>query len=253
MLGKKISAIYSFPKNIITKLFGHLDINIRQKWNILFPILKQNIGNKQLSLLDAGTGEGEWMFELSLRYPNLTCTGVDFSEKAINTAKKNASKLGLNSTEIYCNDFLKYTPNKEFDIILSVASYHYLMEINKGDELFSRTLDWLKPEGKLICFIPRTASEVTISGKYKPLPKHSVASYKDIEGVCNKAGFVIEKLTPCINSKAILAKQMYASLGGIKKLIAYPKMLQLSNKANLLFNDINTTSYAWVLIASKPK
>ncbi|WP_326983862.1 peptide chain release factor N(5)-glutamine methyltransferase [Chryseobacterium sp. MYb264] len=105
-----------------------------------------------LKILDIGTGSGVIPLVLKKYFPNSEVTSIDFSEKALETAKRNASFHQLEINFIHA-DYLNYDLNENFDIIISNPPYigieeeHEIADSVKEFEpkmaLFSPTSDTL--------------------------------------------------------------------------------------------------------------
>lgn len=80
--------------------------------------------NKDVSIIDVGTGTGVIGLSLKKEIPNSNVTLVDISMKAIKLAKMNATILGEN-VEIYQSNVFKEVINrdKKFDVIISNPPY----------------------------------------------------------------------------------------------------------------------------------
>lgn len=81
--------------------------------------------NQSLNILDLGTGSGCLLLTLLKQYPKANGVGVDFSEKALEIAKKNAEKL-QRPIRLLCRDFMQsdWTEGLDkFDIIVSNPPY----------------------------------------------------------------------------------------------------------------------------------
>lgn len=107
---------------------------------------------KTLKILDIGTGSGIIPLVLKKYFPEAEVTSIDFSEKALETAKKNADFHQLEINFIYA-DYLSLDLSQNFDVIISNPPYIGIDEDNeiadsvKGFEpkmaLFSPTSDAL--------------------------------------------------------------------------------------------------------------
>jgi release factor glutamine methyltransferase len=94
-------------------------------------ILETNLTNSQISLLDIGTGTGCIPITLKKNLPKATVFALDFSEKALEVATKNAS---MNQVEITFlqNDILATSRlEQQFDII--VSNPPYVRELEKKE------------------------------------------------------------------------------------------------------------------------
>lgn len=85
-------------------------------------ICKQHQNNAPQKILDIGTGSGCIAISLALSVPNAMVTAIDISEKALETAQKNAQNLHAKVDFIH-TDVLKWQTNEIWDIIVSNPPY----------------------------------------------------------------------------------------------------------------------------------
>jgi release factor glutamine methyltransferase len=93
----------------------------------LLEIAIQKIRNSQftinkLRILDIGTGSGVIPLVLKKYFPQAEVTSIDFSEKALETAIKNAAFHQLEINFIHA-DYLNFDLSQNFDIIISNPPY----------------------------------------------------------------------------------------------------------------------------------
>lgn len=77
---------------------------------------------RTLKILDIGTGSGIIPLVLKKYFPQAEVTSIDFSEKALETAKKNADFHQLEINFIH-GDYLNFDLEQEFDVIISNPPY----------------------------------------------------------------------------------------------------------------------------------
>lgn len=80
------------------------------------------LSNSRPKILDIGTGSGIIPLLLKKHFPEAEISSIDFSEKALETAKKNADFHKLEINFIH-SDYLKLDLNKNFDVIISNPPY----------------------------------------------------------------------------------------------------------------------------------
>ncbi|WP_419495275.1 peptide chain release factor N(5)-glutamine methyltransferase [Chryseobacterium bernardetii] len=114
----------------------------------------QNSGNKdsELKILDVGTGSGVIPLVLKKHFPEAAITSIDFSEKALETAKRNADYHQLDVKFIHA-DYLNTQLTEEYDVIISNPPYigieeeteieYYVKGFEPTMALFSPTSDAL--------------------------------------------------------------------------------------------------------------
>ena len=79
--------------------------------------------NKNLYLLDMGTGSGCIILSILTELKRAKGIGIDISRKAIEVAKKNSNKLGLNKRVKFFNKPLENVYGYKFDLIVSNPPY----------------------------------------------------------------------------------------------------------------------------------
>lgn len=128
-LKKKIPIDYILEK----KNFLELDFFVNK--NVLIPrpetqelvswVIKENLGKKNLNILDLGTGSGAIAVTLGYYLKNSNVHALDICPKALEVAKKNAAFYKLKIT-FYQTDILKNPlelSKLQFDLIISNPPY----------------------------------------------------------------------------------------------------------------------------------
>lgn len=99
-------------------------------------ILEREDKNKELSILDIGTGSGAILISLAYYMKNIQGTGVDISPQALAVAKENSESLGVSGRLTWLeSDLFANVPNETFDWIVSNPPY-----------LTSQDMEILQPE-----------------------------------------------------------------------------------------------------------
>lgn len=86
---------------------------------------------ESMKILDIGTGSGIIPLVLKKHFPNAKVSSVDYSEKALEVAKKNADFHQLNINFIHA-DYLNFVLEEQFDVIISNPPY---IGIDEQDEI----------------------------------------------------------------------------------------------------------------------
>lgn len=92
-----------------------LEIAIREIQSSKFKI-------QSLKILDIGTGSGVIPLVLKKHFPDAEVSSIDFSEKALQTAKRNAEHHQLNINFIH-DDYLNFELTEKYDVIISNPPY----------------------------------------------------------------------------------------------------------------------------------
>ena len=135
-----------------TEFYG---INLKVNENVLIPrteteemvdlIIKEN-RQKNLRIIEIGTGSGCIAISLALNMDNPQVSGMDISEKALKTASENAHNNDCN-INFFCGDITKpdIRSSKSYDIIVSNPPY-----VRKSEKaLMHRNVTDYEPEEAL--------------------------------------------------------------------------------------------------------
>jgi release factor glutamine methyltransferase len=83
----------------------------------------KNSTEKNLSILDLGTGSGCLILTLLKLFPNATGLGIDISSKALKIARRNAKSLNVNNRIKFIKNNWNQNITEIFDIIISNPPY----------------------------------------------------------------------------------------------------------------------------------
>ncbi|HEU4628915.1 MAG TPA: class I SAM-dependent methyltransferase [Gemmatimonadaceae bacterium] len=257
MLGQATAPLYPAPRRWVRRAWGAADIDVRQKWQVLWPHLAR-LPRTSLRVLDAGSGDGQWAMELAARRPRWQVTGLDCSYDRVVTATAASRRLQLHNADFVCADFLAFQPTVTYDAVLTVDSAHYLVEEGAGAQLFQRFGTWLVPGGRLLLLGPRRVDEVPRL-RHLPLPfrPRDLFDADALLALCRGAGLTVDLLAPCVGPLATYAKQLsrYAGASRVRQLASYPLQLVLTLGDGLrgAAADVRRgmPSAAWLLLAHR--
>jgi SAM-dependent methyltransferase len=208
MIGQATARLESFPRRWIQNVWGHADIDMRQKWWALWPHLVA-LPSSRLDVLDAGCGAGRWVFELAERRPAWSIVGIDRDPGAIRVAEATRRRLGFDNISFVQAEYFEFNGGNRFDVVLVVASAHYLAELGAAERLFQTYASWLKPGGRLIFTDTRwEGASPFFSLLPHPSTYHNVFSCDELSHACYQAGLTVELLSGQIGPLGIAAKQL---------------------------------------------
>ncbi|MBP2615295.1 peptide chain release factor N(5)-glutamine methyltransferase [Chryseobacterium jejuense] len=123
----------------------------------------QNLENKGsgLKILDIGTGSGVIPLVLKKHFPEAEVSSIDFSEKALETAKRNAIYHHLDVQFIHA-DYLNTRLIEEYDIIISNPPYIGIeeeTEIENSVKGFEPTMALFSPTSDALIFYRKIAED----------------------------------------------------------------------------------------------
>jgi len=255
-MGRAEAALQSGSQGWLQSSFGFLDIHTRQKWGLLRPLLG-GLPRRGLRVLDAGCGTGRWTLELAARRPQWKIFGIDQDERSIAEAQVRGRRMGLENVTFETAGFLDYDPPERFDVLLSIASAHYLARVGKSEELFGRFAEWLAPGGTLLLYGPREPEAIPAAEWLPPLTNDWGFSRHHLIELCRYQGFEIAVpgaygLFPVIGRLATLAKQLAIATDGnpLARALAYPAVLALGSMG-IWAPRVEDPSSAWLLVARR--
>ena len=157
-----------------------------------------------LKIIDFCTGSGCILLSIAKKFPNHQYIGVDKSEIAVKTAKKNRDSLGLKNVQFFNQDIFKYSQPKA-DLLLCNPPYLAKHEIESLEQsvknydplsaltdfkngtsfykyLMSNFNKLIKKNGIILLEIPFSAVTDDIISINKNFNANKSLFYKDLEG-----------------------------------------------------------------------
>jgi hypothetical protein len=161
--------------------------------------------------------------------------------------------LDLGNVDFMVEDFLRFRPAGRFDVVLSLASAHYLVEAGEGEALFHAFAAWLAPGGRLVLFGPRRGAEVPgVRFLPPPFELRDLYSRDDLHRLCHSSGLRVVSLAPAVGRLGTVAKQLNRAAAGARPLawFSYPLQVCLARlDANAPAASVAHASSTWVLVA----
>jgi hypothetical protein len=153
------------------------------------------------------------------------------------------------------SDFLDFQPPEQFDVVLSVASAHHLLQEGHGEELFQRFGSWLRQGGLLLLLAPRCRREVPwLRLLPPPFALRDVVSAEPLRWLCRVGGLEVRTITPAIGILGTVAKQIShaAAQSWFLRAATYPAQMMLTGLDRMLAaGHFNERSSAMVLVAER--
>lgn len=255
-LGRVEAALRPVPQRWLQRYYGYFDIHTRQKWKLLRPILG-GLPQDGLRVLDAGCGAGRWALDLAAHRPRWTIHGVDMDSAAIGHARHQTESLQLENLSFECADFFHFNPSKPFDVLLSIASAHYLAQQGKADALFRCFSEWVRPGGILLLYGPREPQDIPAVNWLPALSNDWGFSRLGLLAICQRAGFEVDAhgsfgLSPVIGRWSTVAKQISIATDGniFTRIAGYP-LASFLGSVQLKGLQGSQPSSAWLLVARR--
>ena len=233
-----------FNKNpFLRKIFYNLlDILLLRAWHIKKES-RQYLKNckGELSILDAGSGFGQYDFFLSKLCPKAEILGIDVKEEQIEDCNQFFKQINRPNVQFEVGDLTKYVSENNYHFILSVDVMEHIEEDRKVFENFHASL---KENGMLLISTPsdQGGSDVHDHEGESFIDEHVRDGYSITD--------ITEKLTTAGFSK-VEAHYSYGTPGSIswKFSMKYPiQMLNISKIFFVILPFWYLIFYPWCLI-----
>ncbi len=139
-------------KRLGYRLFGELHVPGRLRSNhIIRQIRRLRLPDRNVRVLDAGSGRGDLAIFLARKFPQWRVTGMDLSDERASIARTAAQHLGLPNIEFQTGNLEALPFRGQFDLIISAD----VLEHIEDDRIVLRNLfRALRPGGHLILTSP---------------------------------------------------------------------------------------------------
>lgn len=122
------------------------DVHLKN-WQNEYEYIAEYFDSDLTNLLDIGCGTGLELKSMFKKYPDLSVTGIDLSEKMLKKLSENFKDKNIN---IIQNDYTKYPfPIKNFDAALAFETLHHF-EYQTKQVIYDNIYNTLKKGGYLV-------------------------------------------------------------------------------------------------------
>ncbi len=212
----------------LRKLFYWLlDLLLLRAWHIkkAIRIWKKNY-KERASILDAGSGFGQYSYYLSKQYKNWEILGVDVKPEQIEDCNNFFTKIGKSErVKFEFADLTKFSKNQEYDLILSVDVMEHILE---DVVVFKNFYQSLKKGGMVLISTPsdQGGSDVHDEDDHSFIDEHVRDGYNinEIEDKLKNAGF-----------NKVEARYAYGAPGKISWKLSMKYPILLLNASKLFF------------------
>ncbi len=213
----------------LRKFFYHLlDLLLLRAWYIKREIKKiyRNNRNANISMLDAGSGYGQYDFFVSSYLKKANILGVDVKQEQIDDCNDFFKKINrADRVKFEYADLTQFTKPDSYELVLSVDVMEHILE----DELvFKNIFTSLKKDGVLLISTPsdQGGSDVHHEGEHSFIDEHVRDGYNinDIETKLKNAGFT-----------SVESKYSYGTPGSIAWTLSMKWPITMLNCSKLFF------------------
>lgn len=217
ILSHNIPPVFHKYPGLIKIGYGISYLNQLRKWHVkarLNELVKQH-SSHQFSFIDAGCGEGQYMFPLAAKYPNAKVTGIDKAEGNIRFANTYIRHRPFKNVAVVQGAIEESQPVEAADIVMCVGVMHFVEEDKAA---MSSLAEMVKPGGKLLLEVPVNGKSVTPFyqnalkkyGGYDSINgrKHHY-SPADLKSLVSDAGLEINSVTYAYGTAGRLGHELY--------------------------------------------
>lgn len=187
-----------FLRKIFYKL---LDLLLLRTWHVKREIRKFTSGIQKehpISVLDAGSGFGQYSYYLASHFKNWKIKAVDVKEEQIEDCRNFFNRAGLDNTTFEIADLTKFTEAEQYELVISIDVMEHIEEDVLVFENFNKSM---KKGGMLLISTPsdKGGSDVhhhehedySNDGTHSFIDEHVRDGYniEEIQKKLKKAGF----------------------------------------------------------------
>jgi len=116
----------------------------------LARVLRSSLAGCHGDVLEIGCAPGKWLALLAREF-DLRPSGIDYSSIGIEMTIRNFEYLGINPGFLMQGNFFNMQPQRRFDIVMSLG---FIEHFDDAEDVVSRHLEWLFPNGLLVIGVP---------------------------------------------------------------------------------------------------
>ena len=172
--------------------YNMLDMLLLRSWHI-HKALGEWAGdkkNKEIHILDAGAGFGQYTYYLSQMSDKWQILAVDVKDEQVADCNRFFQKIGENNVKFEVQDLVTYKNPEQYDLVLAVDVMEHILE---DVEVFRNFHTSLKPGGMVLISTPsdQGGSDVHEDDEHSFIEEHVRDGYNidEIQDKLKSAGF----------------------------------------------------------------
>lgn len=194
-------------------------------WKSQADVFGLSMDMKELNILDAGCGFGQYSYWLAKQFPQANILAVDIKEEQIEDCNHFFAQTGKNRVHFEIADLTKFNRENQFDLVLSIDVMEHIIE---DGLVFKNIHTSMKKGGMLLISTPsdQGGSDTYQENENSFIGEHVRNGYniKEIENKLKEAGFT-----------KVDAKYSYGTPGKISWQISMKFPMLILNISKLFF------------------
>lgn len=196
-----------------------LDLLLLRAWHVRKKLktLKRKAVSSPLTILDAGSGFGQYGYRLSRLFPDARILGVDVKQEQIDDCNRFFRQIGKGELVTFeVADLTRFRADGQYDLILSVDVMEHILE---DEQVFANFGASLRPGGMLLISTPSDQGG-------------SDTDHHDEEGA---HGFIEEHVRDGYNREDITIKLKKAGFSRVETAYTYGKYGSVAWKLSMKY------------------
>lgn len=224
---RSLGNVFNQSPSLRRLFYNLLDLLLLRTWHVHEEIsnFKKLFNKEEISILDAGSGFGQYSYWLSNKFSKAKILSVDVKEEQVADCNKFFFEIGKTNIKFEVADLTKFVQANKFDLALSVDVMEHILE---DVQVFKNIHASLKQGGMLLISTPsdQGGSDVHEDNEGSFIGEHVRDGYniKEIEDKLKQAGF--SKVEP---------RYVYGSPGKISWRLSMKYPMTLLNTSKLFF------------------
>lgn len=196
----------------------------RLRFSLVIDALEKYAQGRQLTILDAGCGEGLLAEALGRRHREWTIVAVDADEEQLQRARDRLRHSDLTNVDYRAADLTKDLGQRDYDAVLAIEC---LVEIEDDDAAVASMAHALRPGGRFMAHVP-TKHWVPVLPRSERTWKHEVRhgyTQEELTEMLSGAGFTSIVIAPTARGVVRVAQEVRDRIKNRRlrvQVLAYP-------------------------------
>jgi SAM-dependent methyltransferase len=221
---RSLGTVFNKSPFLRKTFYGLLDLLLLRAWHV-HKELRTLSSKKDLQILDAGAGYGQYSFWMWKRFKGCNILAVDVKEEQVADCNRFFSEIGAKNVKFEIADLTKFVQPEKYDLVLSVDVMEHILE---DVQVFKNFHASVKPGGMVLISTPsdKGGSDVHEGDDSSFIEEHVRDGYNinEIQEKLRSAGF-----------SKVEARYQYGSPGKISWRLSMKYPIQMLGTSKAFF------------------